>query len=215
MRIRLPSGNPAEVVGEAGDRGLVIVPDIFGLRPLFDSMVQRLASDWGCRVCAIELYPGREDLDLQQRFDAASGMEDEAILGDMVAAAELVGGSRVGAIGFCMGGMYALKAASTRRFHRLVPFYGMIKLPESWQGPDQGEPLDHIARGDPSTIMAVVGGLDSYTPGDAIVDLRSTGAKVLEYRRAEHGFVHDPERPAHRPADAADAWSRASNWLWT
>jgi len=214
MRIRLPSGNPAEVAGDPGDRGLVVVPDIFGLRPLFDEMVERLASDWACRVCAVELYPGREDLDLPQRFDAAGAMDDEAILGDMVAAAELVGGPRVGAIGFCMGGMYVLKAASTGRFDRLVPFYGMIRVPESWHGPGQGEPLDHISRGDPSTIMAVVGSLDSYTPADAISDLKSTGAQVVQYPEAEHGFVHDPDRPAHRPVDAADAWSRTSDWLW-
>jgi carboxymethylenebutenolidase len=31
----------------------------------------------------------------------------------------------------------------------------------------------------------------------------------VEYPDAEHGFVHDPARPAHRPADAADAWRRA------
>ncbi len=215
MRTQLPSGTPAEVNGEVGDRGLVIMADIFGLRPLFDSMVARLAAEWSSRVCAVELYPGREDLDLQQRFDAASGMDDEAILADMVAAAALVGGRRVGAIGFCMGGMYVLKAVSTGRFDRLVPFYPMIRVPQDWRGPGQGEPLDRLSGGDPGTVMAVVGNLDNYTPGDAISDLRGTGAQVVEYERAGHGFVHDPDRPAHRAADAADAWSRAANWLWT
>ncbi len=215
MRIQLPSGNPAELAGEVGDRGLVIVPDIFGLRPLFDSLVQRLVSDWSCRVCAIELYPGREHLVLQQRFDAASAMNDDDVLADMVAAADVVGGRRVGAIGFCMGGMYALKAASTHRFDRLVPFYGMIKVPPSWQGPGQGEPLDHLRKGDAASVMAVVGNLDAYTPPEDISALRGVGAQVEEYKNAEHGFVHDPDRPAHRVDDAADAWDRASDWLWS
>ena len=30
---------------------------------------------------------------------------------------------------------------------------------------------------------------------------------------ADHGFVHDPDRPAHRAADAADAWNRVLEFL--
>jgi dienelactone hydrolase len=30
---------------------------------------------------------------------------------------------------------------------------------------------------------------------------------------AEHGFVHDAERPAHRADDAARAWERALEWV--
>ncbi len=214
MRTTLPSGTPADVFGEPGNRGLVVVPDIFGLRPLSESIGAKLADEWSCRVCVVELYPGLEHLDLEGRFEAAGEMEDERVLGDMTAAADLVGGDRVGAIGFCMGGMYALKAASTRRFDRIVPFYGMIKVPPTWRSTSQGEPLEHVARGDASTVMAVVGELDAYTPPDAVADLRAAGVEVVSYEGAEHGFVHDPDRPAHRADDAADAWRRASEWLW-
>jgi hypothetical protein len=31
---------------------------------------------------------------------------------------------------------------------------------------------------------------------------------VVRYPDAEHAFVHDPDRPSHRPMDASDAWSR-------
>ena len=37
--------------------------------------------------------------------------------------------------------------------------------------------------------------------------------EVVVYPGAEHGFVHDPDRPAHRPDDAADAWRRALAFL--
>jgi carboxymethylenebutenolidase len=33
--------------------------------------------------------------------------------------------------------------------------------------------------------------------------------EVVRYEGADHGFAHDPSRPAHRPDDAADAWRRA------
>jgi len=37
--------------------------------------------------------------------------------------------------------------------------------------------------------------------------------EIVVYASAEHGFVHDPERPAHRADDAADAWSRVLAFL--
>ncbi|MEZ5168154.1 MAG: dienelactone hydrolase family protein [Acidimicrobiales bacterium] len=214
MRITLPSGVDAEVAGEASARGLVVIPDIMGLRPLFDDLVAWLAADWGCRVCAPNLYAGQTGLDLPGRFAAASSLEDAAVLADVVAAADLAGGERVGLIGFCMGGMYALKAVSTGRFDRVVPFYGMIRVPTDWAGPGQGEPLDHLAAGDPTSVLAVIGGEDPYTPPADVADLSATGAAVAAYPDAEHGFVHDPGRPAHRAEDAADAWARAGRWLW-
>ena len=136
-------------------------------------------------------------------------------MGDMTAAADRTGAATVGAIGFCMGGMYVNKAVSTRRFHRLVSFYGMIHVPEGWRGPGQGEPLEHLGHGDPSSLLAVIGTADPYTPAEGIAALRESGAQVVEYYGAEHGFVHDPARPAHRRADAADAWHQASRWLWS
>ena len=37
--------------------------------------------------------------------------------------------------------------------------------------------------------------------------------EIVVYPDADHGFVHDPERPAHRADDAADAWRRALAFL--
>ena len=114
-----------------------------------------------------------------------------------------------------MGGMYVNKAVSTRRFNRLVSFYGMVRVPEDWRGPGQGEPLEHFGNGDPSSLLAIIGSADPYTPPEGLAALRESGVQVAEYCGAEHGFVHDPARPAHRPADAADAWHQASRWLWS
>lgn len=161
MRIELPSGTPAELARPAGEprRGVVVAPDIFGLRPLFDP---------------------------------------------------------VAVVGFCMGGMYATKAAGgTGGFDRAVAFYGMIRVPEAWRGPGQGEPLEALARPGACPVLAVVGGRDPYTPPDDVEALRRAGphVSVVAYPEADHGFVHDPARPAHRPADAADAWRRAVDFL--
>jgi carboxymethylenebutenolidase len=39
------------------------------------------------------------------------------------------------------------------------------------------------------------------------------GVEVALYADADHGFVHDPSRPNHRPGDAADAWRQVIEFL--
>lgn len=215
-RITLPSGTPAELARPPGDAaaasGLVIVPDIGGLRPLFDDLVARLSDEHGWAVAAVDPFPGRTfpDGDLQARFAVMAEMDDARLLADLVDAAQLLATEPVGCIGFCMGGMYALKAASTGAFRRICAFYGMVTVPEDWQGPGQGQPLDHLARApDGVEVMAMIGGDDPYTPADEVEQLRRAGVEIAFYPEAGHGFAHDPSRPAHRPDDAADAWRRA------
>jgi carboxymethylenebutenolidase len=215
MRITLPSGTTAELARPEGEpsMGLVLIPDIMGLRPLFDDHCARLAREQAWSVCAFELFAGREHLTRDERMEAAKDNDDARILGDALAAARATGCERVGILGFCMGGMYTLKSVRTGRFFRSVPFYGMIRVPENWRGPGQSEPLDALAAGDASSVLAIVGTADPFTPPDAIAALEATGATVVAYEGADHAFVHDPDRPVHRPDDAADAWRRAIDWL--
>src|SRR5436190_9565920 len=117
MRVTLPSGTPAELAladGNAG-RGVVLAADIGGLRPLFDDLSARLANDYGWSVCAVEPFPGREQMTLEERFAAMAGLDDQRQIGDLLEAADLLAergsAGRVAVLGFCMGGMYALKAA--------------------------------------------------------------------------------------------------------
>ena len=210
MRITLPSGTPAEIARPPGEptRGLVVVPDIGGLRPLFDGHVARLAADNGWTVCAFELWPGREHLDLADRLAAGGSLDDERVLGDAVAAADATGVEAVSIVGFCMGGMYALKAAGTGRFDRAASFYGMARVPEMWQSPTQGEPLTAVAGAGACPAIEIAGTADPWLPESDMAALETAGVEVVRYEGADHGFAHDPDRPAHRPDDASDAWRR-------
>lgn len=213
MRIELPSGCPAELVlTEGASTGIVIATDLWGLRGLFEDMAGRLASERGWSVCVPEPFPGRrlgaEDGD--GRNAAMTELRDEDVVGNLVAAADATGCARTAVIGFCMGGMYAYKAAGAGRFDRAVAFYGMIRVPDRFHGPGQGEPLDALSRLGATRVLGVCGGRDPFTPPEDVAALRAVaGVTVVEYPEGEHGFVHDPSRPTHRPADASDAWSRA------
>lgn len=211
-----PEGQPAA--------GLVLHPDIMGVRPLFDEIARRIASH-GLAVCAPEPFARleadeRAALDPVARQGLLKDFDDDAQLGDLARAAAFLSGThgvtRTGVLGFCMGGMYTLKAAATRTFDRAVPFYGMIRVPQAWRGQGQREPLDTAA--DACPTLAIFGDRDPYTPAEDIDALRRVWAgrpehAIVVYADAEHGFVHDPDRPAHRADDAADAWRRALAFL--
>ena len=163
MRITLPSGTPAEIArplqGDATS-GLVIAPDIFGLRPLYDDMVQRLANEWEVVVCAAEPFPGRDlGADIEPRFAAVQSISDDDHLRDLLEAADATECDVVNLLGYCLGGMYCHKAARSDRFDRIVSFYGMIKVPTPWRSDTQGEPLDYLLNGhaDPRSSRSSVG----------------------------------------------------------
>ena len=194
--------------------GLVIAPDIFGLRPLYDDMVQRFSDEWQMSVIAVEPFPGMNlGPEIEARQAAVPQLDDEEKLRDQLEAADVLQCDTVGLIGFCLGGMYAFKAARNDRFTRIVSFYGMIALPEAWRSPTQGEPLTMLLSGYAESVFAVLGGKDFYTPISDIDQLRSTGAAISFYPEAEHGFAHDASRPSHRADDAADAFAKAKAWL--
>lgn len=211
----LPSGTSAvSCVTEGAERALVIIPDIMGLRPLFEEHTLRLARENNWSVCCYELYADNPHYELDQRFAHASDLEDDRVLGDAVAAADALGTDiPVGIIGFCMGGMYVNKSVATGRFDRAVSFYGMIEVPEAWKSDTQREPLECIAEGDASKLLAVIAEDDDYTPADEVASLREAGVQIAGYPGCDHGFAHDPDREAHRPEEAADAWSKAVAFL--
>ena len=204
--------------------GIVLHPDIMGVRPLFDDLCRRLATH-GLAVCAPEPFARapadvRSAEDPSARMAYVSKLDDELQLGDLELAADFLviddDVSIVFVLGFCMGGMQMLKAAATGRFDRAVSFYGMIRLPENWRGPGLREPLDTAAEVCPT--LAIFGGRDPYTPPADVEALRGAwrdrpDCEIVVYADAEHGFVHVPERPGHRADDAADAWRRALTFL--
>ena len=217
MRIELATGTSAELVRpaqvERPTQGLVLFPDIMGLRPLFDEMCQRLADEQGWVVCAPEPFPGEEHLGVEDRLAAMARASDARYRADAIAAADATGCTHVVAIGFCMGGMLAFKAAGSGRFDRTAGFYGMIRLPVDWRGSAHADAIDTLRSPDRCPVMAVIGTADPFTPPEDVADAEAAGVQILRYEGAEHGFVHDASRPAHRVDDAADAWRQVIGFL--
>ena len=199
----MPEGTPT--------RGVALHPDIMGLRALFDDLCARLAAEYGWAVCAIEPFPGQEDVPLDKRMGGS--VDVDRVLADLAAAADRTGVDRVAVMGFCMGGMQTFRAAGTARYDRAVSFYGMIVPPPQWSVTGN-DPLDALVGDEACPTLAILGGSDPYTPADDVEQLRKLpNVEIALYPEAEHGFVHDPSRPAHRADDAADAWRRTADFL--
>lgn len=217
MRITLANGVPAELAlpptRNDNTLGVVLFPDIMGLRPLFDDMCAQLAADHGWVVCAPEPFPGRENLPVDERLGVMADFDDAELQQTAVLAADATGCGRVVATGFCMGGMLAFKAAASGRFDRAAGFYGMIRLPDTWAGGRLQEPIEALASADRCPTLAIIGTADHFTPPQDVADAEALGVAIVSYEGAEHGFVHDASRPAHRPEDAADAWRRVVEFL--
>jgi carboxymethylenebutenolidase len=203
--------------------GVVLHPDIGGLRPLFEDMARRLATH-GFAVAVIEPFAGLSEppaSTIEGRMGQVKDLDDSQQLDMLTAAADLLvvedDVSRVSVLGFCMGGHYALKAASLDRFDAAVAFYGMVRTPEGWRGPGHRiDPLEVAAEMVPT--LAIFGSNDYLTPADDIEALRAawsgrTDCEIVVVEGAEHGFVHDPDRDVHRPEAAAELWARAIDWI--
>ena len=203
--------------------GVVLVPDLLGLRPLFEDICRRLATH-GLAVCAPEtfarLIPPGGSLDMEGRRARAGELHDDVVMEDLAEAADhLAAADGVGSVsvmGFCMGGAFALKAAATGRFERAVSFYGLVRTPPQWAGANLRDALDSVA--DACPTLAIFGEVDPFVPPADVEALRNAWAgradhKVVVYPGADHAFAHDPDRPVHLPDAAADAWRRCLAFL--
>ena len=220
-------GTPADAIharpAAEPDAGIVVHPDMLGVRDLFDDLCRRLATHGFAVACAEPFahFPSEVRTgDATVRMAHMKDMDDDVQLGDLAAGAEFLRQTdaveRVSIIGFCMGGMYTLKAAATGDFARAAAFYGMIRVPGDWKGPSLRDALDTAP--DVCPTLAIFGGKDPWVPLDDVEALRAAwrdrdDCEIFVYPDADHGFVHGIERPAHRPDDAADAWRRALEFL--
>ncbi|HEX4088434.1 MAG TPA: dienelactone hydrolase family protein [Trebonia sp.] len=210
----LPNGTPvllAEPLDGEARLNLVLSASLRGFTGMYTELCLRLAQRHRWRIAAPEQFPGLQHLDEKARTEQVARFADEAKLDELEAAADLLGPGPVALAGFCLGGMYALKASGRPRFSALVAFYGMIRLPEHWRAPGQAEPLDCLAR--PERVLAIAGEHDPLIASSDIADLRGAGVRTLTFPGAGHAFAHDPSLPSYRAADASAAWQAAAAHL--
>ncbi len=202
-------GYLAEPAGGEPRPGVVVIQEWWGLDHHIRSVTDRFAAE-GFVALAPDLYEGRVTDQPQEAMALLRGLSSEDGTARVLAAiAQLKGLARVqpkkvGVIGFCMGGSYALGVAvRSPDVGAAAPFYGG----------NTGQFIDQVGRIQ-APVLAVFGAEDQSIPLDVVerfrAALQSAGkaADVRVYSGAGHAFLND-ERPSYRAEQAADAWGRA------
>jgi len=229
----LGSGTQVMVAIPEGEvkHGLVLVPDVFGLRPLIKETISQIASN-SIAVIAVEPFSHMSEnpsqLSREEKLSRVKDLDDQMQCADILAAGKILrnhhGCETVSLIGFCIGGMYAFKSAGAGEFDSVVSCYGMITMPDDWRGPGQKDAIDYLELETCSKVLAIVGGQDHgfakesdvESLGKVLSNFRHNeiGSRLEIFENGEHAFMHDPEREEYRSQDAKKAWKQAFEFMF-
>jgi carboxymethylenebutenolidase len=192
---------------------LVVIHEYWGLNDWVKEQASKLA-DQGYVSLAVDLYRGKVATTPDMAHELMRGVPEDLAKRDLHAAVEFlksqpnVKKDRIGAIGWCMGGGYALDLALQEPdLAALVINYGHLAT--------DPEALKKIN----APILGIFGGRDrGITPDDVHKfeqQLKQLGKKVEVkiYDDAGHAFENSNNKDGYRAADAADAWKRTVEFL--
>lgn len=187
--------------------GIVVIHEAYGLNDNMKEIAGRFSHE-GYAALAVDLFAGQNRAVCMARLmggmllnplnhGGISGLKASL---DYFSAQPFIDPERVGAIGFCMGGGFAIAWACTDpRLKVIAPFYGT-----------NPRPLEAARQ-----VCPVVGsypGLDFTAAQGRKLDgfLDNTGVvhDIKIYPGARHSFFNDRNPLSYNAAASADAWSR-------
>ena len=186
--------------------GVVIIHEAYGLNEHMRDVSRRFAVA-GYAALAADLFTGRNRVVCMTRYMAGmlrgsvnrAGIDDLKATLTYLAKQPQVDAQRLGAIGFCMGGGFAVAWACTdSRLKAIAPYYA-----------SNPRPLDAVKR-----LCPVVGSYpaNDFTAGagralDAALTRFDIEHDIKIYPGARHSFFNDT-RPAYNEDAAEDSWRR-------
>jgi carboxymethylenebutenolidase len=192
---------------------LVVIHEYWGLNDWVKEQASKLA-DQGYVALAVDLYRGKVATTPDMAHELMRGVPEDRAKRDLHAAVEFlksqpdVKKDRIGSIGWCMGGGYALDVALQEPdLAATVINYGHLAT--------DTDALKKIN----ASILGSFGGQDrGITPDDVHKfeqTMKQLGKRVdiKVYDDAGHAFENPNNKDGYRAADAADAWKRTVDFL--
>jgi carboxymethylenebutenolidase len=192
---------------------LIVIHEFWGLNDWVKEQASKL-SDQGHIALAVDLYRGKVATTPDMAHELMRGVPEDRAKRDLHAAFEFlksqpeVRKDRIGAIGWCMGGGYALDVALQEPdLAALVINYGHLAT-----DPDALKKIN-------SPILGLFGAQDrGITPDDvkkfgATLDQMGKQIDITIYPDAGHAFENPNNKDGYRAADAADAQRRTDDFL--
>src|SRR6516164_606689 len=185
---------------------LVVIHEYWGLNDWVKEQASKLA-DQGYVTLAIDLYRGKVATTPDEAHQIMRGVPEDRANRDLLAAADFlrrqknVDPAKVGDIGWCMGGGYALNLAiADPKLKAAVINYGHLASDDAT--------LKKIN----AAILGIFGGQDKGIPPADVKKFESqltAQGKAVEihiFPEAGHAFENPNNKSGYRADDAAEAW---------
>lgn len=197
--------------------GVIVIQEWWGLDDSLAKVVDRLAAE-GFVALAPDLFGGRvaHDSDeagaLMQQLPVEQATRDLRGAVDYLLGRPEVTSTKVGAMGFCMGGAFVLRLAAQEgdRIGAAVPFYGV--------GPAAPDSYRQVS----APIQGHYGEKDEFYPAEQAraqeqqIRSESRGPVQFHYYDAGHAFLNPEDKlGTYDKAVAELAWTRAVEFLRT
>lgn len=189
--------------------GVILIHEIFGLDEYVDSVAAQLAKA-GFWSAAVDMYQGKHAPSLEEAFKLRQSLTEPQILDSLNSGAQLLRSrigvnGKIGTMGFCMGGGFALLGACGLDLDFCVDYYGLIENPDKAQG----------LKG---PVLLMLGSEDERVTPWAFSQFLPAAMKYKKrvdvhlYPNAKHAF-HRPDWEGHNHEAAEDAWAKTLVFL--
>lgn len=187
---------------------LLLIHEWWGLNADMRAIARRLAG-LGFAVIAVDLFDGRSTDSPDVAATLMNHMEADRSRGVLMRWIDWLrdekGHRRIGAIGFCLGGHWALRAATFSRLDAVVVYYGGVGLPADDLAAVTAPVLGHFGLHDPVVPVTEVSAFDRTMRSLARpVDVRIYGA--------DHAFAR-VDGPNYDAGLAEAAWDTTARFL--
>ena len=185
--------------------GVIVIQEWWGLVPHIEDVADRFAAE-GYVALAPDLYHGQSTTEPDEAQKYMMELRMNEAVRDMTGAVgflrnhDAVDPSKIGCVGFCMGGGLTLYLASTGQIEAAVPFYGVPSFaPDDW-GQTACPILGHYAEHDGATDMLP----------DLQVSLEAAGVEAVfhVYPGTNHAFFNDDRPEIYDEPASKQAWAR-------
>ncbi len=190
---------------------VIVVQEWWGLDDHIRDVARRFAQE-GYFAVAPDLYSRQGHKvtkdpnvagELMSKLDKADGIEDLLSTVAWIKTRKEANGARIGVIGFCMGGSYAmLLPCLSADIKAAAPFYGEVPPDDELRNLHcpvfyaYGENDGWITRADVDRLAAALRKFNK--PGE-----------VKTYKGCSHGFFNDTRKDVYAAAEARDAWHKS------
>ena len=192
---------------------IIVIHEWWGLNDWVKEQAQRFA-DQGYVTLAIDLYRGKVATTPEEAHEIMRGVPEDRANRDLLAAVDYVkslknvDSSRIGGIGWCMGGGYALDlAVLDPSLKAVVINYGHLA--------SDNETLQKIH----AAVLGIFGAKDRGIPPESVREfekqMKDLGkdVQVFIYPHAGHAFENPNNKAGYRAQDANDAYEKQTKFF--